>query len=78
MTGGASVEETLELWGRSLRSAKERIVPLFTQKRVADSACSFLDRLCCRKTGKVESSLLAVSDEQAEAHAPPNDELVQL
>ncbi|OUI97575.1 transposase, partial [Acetobacter orientalis] len=54
MTGGASVEETLELWVRSLRSAKERIVPLFTQKRVADSACSFLDVLIGndpRKTG---------------------------
>ncbi|WP_215763344.1 IS701 family transposase [Acetobacter sp. P1H12_c] len=54
MTGGASVEETLELWVRSLRSAKERIAPLFTQKRVADSACSFLDVLIGndpRKTG---------------------------
>ena len=45
MTGGASVEETLELWVHSLRSAKERIVPLFTQKRVAASACAFLDVL---------------------------------
>ncbi len=54
MTGGASVEETLELWVRSLRSAKQRIAPLFTQKRVADSACSFLDVLIGndpRKTG---------------------------
>lgn len=54
ITGGASVEETLELWVRLLRSAKDRIAPLFTQKRVADSACSFLDVLIGndpRKTG---------------------------
>ncbi|GAN61533.1 hypothetical protein ACI01nite_23100 [Acetobacter cibinongensis] len=42
MTFGASVEEALELWVRLLRSAKEQIARLFTQKRVADSACSFL------------------------------------
>ncbi|MFT9253146.1 MAG: IS701 family transposase [Acetobacter okinawensis] len=53
-SGGASVEETLYLWASGLRSAKERIVPLFTQKRVAASACAFLDVLIGnepRKTG---------------------------
>lgn len=45
MSGGASVEETLDLWASELRSAKERIAPLFTQKRVAASACAFLDPL---------------------------------
>ncbi len=45
MSGGASIEETLELWASGLRAAKERIVPLFTQKRVAASACAFLDVL---------------------------------
>ena len=54
MSGGTSVEETLELWARSLRSAKDRMAPLFTQKRVVDSACAFLDVLIGnepRKTG---------------------------
>ncbi|KXV54778.1 transposase, partial [Gluconobacter thailandicus] len=54
MSGGASAEETLELWARSLRSAKDRMAPLFTQKRVVDSACAFLDILIGnepRKTG---------------------------
>ena len=54
MTGGASVEKTLELWASGLRAAKERIVPLFTQKRVAVSACALLDVLIGeepRKTG---------------------------
>ncbi len=54
MSGGASVEKTLDLWASGLRSAKERIVPLFTQKRVASSACAFLDVLIGnepRKTG---------------------------
>ena len=36
MSGGASVEETLKLWARSLRSAKDRMAPLFPQKRVVD------------------------------------------
>ncbi|NLG91374.1 MAG: IS701 family transposase, partial [Acetobacter sp.] len=54
MSGGTSVEETLELWARSLRSAKDRMAPLFTQKRGVDSACAFLDVLIGnepRKTG---------------------------
>ncbi|MBB3885031.1 SRSO17 transposase [Acetobacter oeni] len=54
MSGGASVEETLELWASGLRAARERIAPLFTQKRVVDSACAFLDILIGdepRKTG---------------------------
>jgi hypothetical protein len=53
-SGGASVEETLDLWASGLRSAKERIASLFTQKRVAASACPFLDVLIGnepRKTG---------------------------
>lgn len=51
---GASIEETLELWASSLRDVKERIRPLFTQKRVAASAGLFLDGLLSnepRKTG---------------------------
>lgn len=43
-----------ELWASGLRSVKERMVPLFTQKRVAASACAFLDVLIGnepRKTG---------------------------
>lgn len=51
---GASVEATLELWAQSLRDAKARMRPLFTQERVAASAGSFLDGLLGeerRKTG---------------------------
>ena len=35
MAGGASIEDTLGLWVLSLREAKRRIRPLFTQDRVA-------------------------------------------
>src|SRR3712207_1493778 len=51
---GASIEATLELWASSLRDAKARIRPLFTQDRVAASAGGFLDGLLGperRKTG---------------------------
>ena len=51
---GASIEETLELWAASLRGAKARMRPLFTQERVAASAGLFLDGLLGeerRKTG---------------------------
>jgi SRSO17 transposase len=51
---GASVEATLELWASSLREAKARMRPLFTQERVAASAGQFLDGLLGeerRKTG---------------------------
>jgi len=51
---GASIETTLELWASSLREAKRRIRPLFTQERVAASAGLFLDGLLGderRKTG---------------------------
>ncbi len=41
MSGGASVEETLELWASSLGGIKERARPLFTQERVAASAARF-------------------------------------
>ena len=54
MTGGASIEDTLALWAASLREAKRRIRPLFTQDRVAISAGQFLDALLGnepRKTG---------------------------
>ena len=54
MSGGASVEETLELWASSLRDVKGRIRPLFTQDRVAASAGDFLAVLLGnepRKTG---------------------------
>jgi SRSO17 transposase len=54
MTGGASIEDTLALWAASLREAKRRIRPLFTQDRVATSAGHFLDALLGnepRKTG---------------------------
>jgi SRSO17 transposase len=54
MTGGASIEHTLTLWASSLREAKQRIRPLFTQDRVAISAGQFLDALLSnepRKTG---------------------------
>lgn len=54
MIGGASVEDTLTLWASSLREAKQRIRPLFTQERVAASAARFLDSLLSnepRKTG---------------------------
>ncbi|MGO9236590.1 MAG: transposase, partial [Methylocella sp.] len=54
MSGGASVEERLELWASSLRGIKERVRPLFTQERVAASAARFLDVLLGnepRKTG---------------------------
>src|SRR6201990_97614 len=45
MIGGASVEDTLTLWASSLRDAKQRIRPLFTQERVAASVGQFLDGL---------------------------------
>ncbi len=51
---GASIEQTLELWAASLRDAKARRRPLFTQDRVAASAGVFLDGLVGeerRKTG---------------------------
>jgi SRSO17 transposase len=51
---GASIEATLELWASSLRDAKARMRPLFTQDRVASSAGQFLDGLLGperRKTG---------------------------
>jgi SRSO17 transposase len=51
---GASIEATLELWASSLRDAKARLRPLFTQDRVAASAGQFLDGLLGperRKTG---------------------------
>ena len=51
---GASIEQTLELWASSLRDAKARMRPLFTQERVAASAGLFLDGLVGeerRKTG---------------------------
>lgn len=54
MIGGASVGDTLTLWALSLRDAKQRIRPLFTQERVAASAGQFLDGLLGnepRKTG---------------------------
>src|SRR6478735_1266735 len=58
MIGGASVEDTLTLWASSLRDAKQRIRPLFTQERVAASAGQFLDGLLGnepRKTGWMRS-----------------------
>lgn len=51
---GASIETTLELWASSLRDAKRRMHPLFTQDRVARSTEDFLDGLlgeARRKTG---------------------------
>ena len=54
MTGDASIEDTLALWAASLRAAKRRMRPLFTQERVAASASEFLDALLSnepRKTG---------------------------
>jgi SRSO17 transposase len=54
MIGGTSVENTLTLWASSLRDAKQRIRPLFTQDRVAASVGQFLDGLLGnepRKTG---------------------------
>lgn len=54
ISGGASVEDTLELWASSLRDVKGRLRPLFTQARVAASAGDFLDTLLGnepRKTG---------------------------
>src|SRR4029077_13578718 len=54
MIGGGSVEDTLTLWASSLRDVKQRIQPLFTQRRVAAWAGEFLDgglRTEPRKTG---------------------------
>ena len=42
---GASIKTTLDLWASSLREAKRRIRPLFTQERVATSAGLFPDGL---------------------------------
>ncbi|MGU3401701.1 IS701 family transposase, partial [Brucellaceae bacterium D45D] len=38
---GLSIEATLELWAPSLRDVKTRMLPLFTQGRVAASAGQF-------------------------------------
>ena len=49
-----SVETTLALWASSLRDAKARLRPLFSQERVAASAAFFVDGLLgaeLRKTG---------------------------
>jgi len=43
MVCGVSIEDTLSLWAGSLREAKQRIRPLFTQDRVAASAGRFLE-----------------------------------
>lgn len=51
---GASIEDTLALFASSLREAKERIRPLFAQRRSAANAGLFLDGLLGderRKTG---------------------------
>jgi SRSO17 transposase len=48
------METTLELWASALREVKARLRPLFSQVRVATSACLFLDGLLGperRKTG---------------------------
>ena len=63
MSGGASVEDTLELCASSLRDVKERIRPLFTQARVAASAGDFLDALLGnepRKTGWMRARLRVI------------------
>ena len=63
MIGGASVEDTLTLWASSLREAKQRIRPLFTQERVAASAGQFLDGLLGnepRKTGWMRAEAAGV------------------
>ncbi|GAN59797.1 hypothetical protein ACI01nite_19220 [Acetobacter cibinongensis] len=54
MSGCASVKETLNLWACLLRSTKDWIVPLFTQKRVADSACVFPDVLIGNEPRKTD------------------------
>ena len=51
---GVSIEETLELWAASLRDAKARMRPLFTQERVAASAGLFLDGLLEEERRKTE------------------------
>jgi hypothetical protein len=54
MTGGASIEDTLSLWATSLREAKQRIRPLFTQDHVANSAGQFLDALLGNEPRKTD------------------------
>ncbi|MBB4289072.1 SRSO17 transposase [Rhizobium leguminosarum] len=49
---GVSIEATLELWASSLRDVKARMRPLFTQERVANSACQFLDGLLGKSGGR--------------------------
>jgi hypothetical protein len=49
---GLSIEATLELWASSLRDAKARMRPLFTQERVAVSAGAFLDGLLGDERGQ--------------------------
>ena len=61
MSGGVSVEDTLELWASSLRDVKGRIRPSFTQDRVAASAGDFLDVLLGNepcKTGWMRAKVL--------------------
>ena len=66
----ASLEATLALWASSLRDAKTRIRPLFTQARVATLAGAFLDGLLGperRKTGWMRAE--AASDGYVSARA---------
>jgi SRSO17 transposase len=51
---GAWIETVLELWASSLREAKARIRPLFTQARVAASAGLFRDGLLGAERRKTE------------------------
>jgi len=62
MIGGASVEDTLALWASSLREAKQRIHPLFTQERVAASAGQFLIRFFTPTTSRFRPDALVGGD----------------
>jgi SRSO17 transposase len=75
--GVASIETTLELWASSLRDAKARLRPLFTQERVAASAGQFLDGLLGperRKTDRMRAEAAgapACASVSGRRHAPP-------
>lgn len=65
---GVSIEVALELWASTLREAKARLRPLFTQARVAASAELFLEGLLGaerRKTGWCAPRLRAIPDHGA-------------
>jgi hypothetical protein len=78
---GVSIEETLELWAASLRDAKARMRPLFTQERVRHRPVCFLMD-CWRRSDAKRGEGLSRRDARlrADAYCPgqSNSQLLAL